>query len=137
AGTLSGGQQQMVAIGRGLLAQPLLLILDEPLLGLAPALAHEVLTALRAIVGLGVTVLLVEQDAAAAMRIADRVYVLAGGEIVSEGTADSLGSTGDIHSAYLGGGGVAAETAGGEPAPGPRPATTEAAETVLAVDDVT
>src|SRR5438128_3164213 len=116
AGTLSGGQQQMVAIGRGLLAQPLLLILDEPLLGLAPALAHEVLAALRAIVGLGVTVLLVEQDAAAAMRIANRVYVLAGGEIVSEGTADSLGSTQDIHSAYLGtGGGVAKETAGARP----------------------
>jgi ABC-type branched-subunit amino acid transport system ATPase component len=97
AGTLSGGQQQMVAIGRGLLARPLLLILDEPLLGLAPALGQEVLKSLQEIVKLGVSVLLVEQDAGAAVGAADRVYVLAGGEIVSEGTED-------IQQAYFSGG---------------------------------
>ena len=102
AGTLSGGQQQMLAIGRGLLAQPLLLILDEPLLGLAPALSQEVLTRLREIVRLGVSVLLIEQNAGAAMGVADRVYVMSSGTIVAEGTAQEVASTEGVHHAYLG-----------------------------------
>jgi ABC-type branched-subunit amino acid transport system ATPase component len=102
AGTLSGGQQQMLAIGRGLLAQPLLLILDEPLLGLAPALSQEVLARLREIVRLGVSVLLVEQNAGAAMGVADRVYVMSSGGIVMEGNAAEVARAEGIHHAYLG-----------------------------------
>ena len=102
AGTLSGGQQQMLAISRGLLAQPLLLMLDEPLLGLSPALSQEVLARLRRIVGLGVAVLLVEQNASAAMGLADRVHVMSGGNIVMEGTAENVASAEGVHHAYLG-----------------------------------
>jgi ABC-type branched-subunit amino acid transport system ATPase component len=126
AGTLSGGQQQMVAIGRGLLARPLLLILDEPLLGLAPALGQEVLKSLREIVKLGVTVLLVEQDAGAAMGVADRVYVLSGGEVIAEGTED-------IHQAYFRGGAEPAATPTG---PLSQTTTGEPPNSVLTVQDV-
>jgi branched-chain amino acid transport system ATP-binding protein len=102
AGTLSGGEQQMLAIARALMARPRLLLLDEPSLGLAPRLVTEVFAALARLRDEGLTLLLVEQMAEAALEIADRGYVLEQGRIVLSGTADSLRRDERVARAYLG-----------------------------------
>lgn len=102
AGSLSGGQQQMVAIGRALMARPRLLLLDEPSLGLAPSIVMDMFDAIRRINADGLSVLLVEQNVSMAMEIAKRVYVLEEGRIVMEGPADDLMRRPEIRKAYLG-----------------------------------
>ena len=103
AGTLSGGEQQMLAIGRGLLAKPKLLLLDEPSMGLAPKFVEQILENIRAINKAGVTVLLVEQNAAMALAISHRGYVLETGEVILAGTASELAGNDLVRQAYLGG----------------------------------
>ena len=102
AGTLSGGEQQMLAIGRALMARPKLLMLDEPSLGLAPMLVKAIFQTIREINEQGVTILLVEQNARAALRLADKGYVLETGNIVLEGTAQELMRDERVRKAYLG-----------------------------------
>jgi branched-chain amino acid transport system ATP-binding protein len=102
AGSLSGGQQQMVAIGRALMSRPKLLLLDEPSLGLAPAVVLDMFNAIRRINALGTSVLLVEQNVAIAMEIARRAYVMEEGRIVAEGLARDLLNRPEIQKAYLG-----------------------------------
>jgi branched-chain amino acid transport system ATP-binding protein len=102
AGTLSGGEQQMVAIGRGLMARPRLLMLDEPSLGLAPLLVAELFECIRRISADQVTVLLVEQNVHMALEIAHRAYVLENGRTVRSGTAAELLADDRIQAAYLG-----------------------------------
>jgi branched-chain amino acid transport system ATP-binding protein len=102
AGTLSGGEQQMLAIGRALMARPKLLMLDEPSLGLAPMLVKAIFQTIREINEQGVTILLVEQNARAALRLADKGYVLETGNIVLEGTAGELMRDERVRKAYLG-----------------------------------
>ena len=102
AGALSGGQQQMLAIARGLMARPRVLLLDEPSLGLAPRLVRETFEVVRGIRAEGVSVLLVEQLAALALEVADRGYVLDRGRIVAEGAARALAADPRIVRAYLG-----------------------------------
>jgi len=102
AGTLSGGQQQMLAIGRGLMSRPKVLLLDEPSLGLAPLAVREVVDKLVALAEAGSTLVLVEQNAAAAFRVAARGYVLDRGEVVIEGSIETLRQDPRVHSAYLG-----------------------------------
>ena len=102
AGTLSGGEQQMLAIGRALVAKPKLLLLDEPSMGLAPLLVRRVFKAIEELKQDGVTVFLVEQNAVAALEIADRGYVLETGEIVVEGEASDLLHNPEVKRAYLG-----------------------------------
>ena len=103
AGTLSGGEQQMLAIARGLLASPRLLLLDEPSLGLAPQMVDEVFSAIEEIHKEGTTILLVEQNALRALEIADRAYVLETGQIRLTGTGDDLLHNPAVRRAYLGG----------------------------------
>jgi branched-chain amino acid transport system ATP-binding protein len=102
AGTLSGGEQQMLAIGRGLMAKPLLLMLDEPSLGLAPIVVGELFDSLRRIHANDVTILLVEQNVHQALDLADRAYVLENGRTVRAGTAAELLADDSIREAYLG-----------------------------------
>lgn len=102
AGSLSGGEQQMLAIGRALMSSPKILLLDEPSLGLAPMLVKEILSLLAKLRDGGMTVLLIEQDAVAALKIADRGYVMERGRIVLEGAARELLSNDGVKQAYLG-----------------------------------
>jgi len=101
-GTLSGGEQQMLAIGRGLMAQPKVLLLDEPSMGLAPILVEEIFAIIKAINAEGVSVLLVEQNALMALSIAHRGYVLETGTIMLSGTGQELLENPQVQSAYLG-----------------------------------
>ncbi|MGD9808683.1 MAG: ABC transporter ATP-binding protein [Deferribacterales bacterium] len=102
AGTLSGGEQQMLAISRALMAQPQLLLLDEPSLGIAPILVKMIFSAVKKISGHGVTVLLVEQNAKAALKLADRGYVLDVGQVTIKGAASELLNDPKVQEAYLG-----------------------------------
>ena len=103
AGTLSGGEQQMLAIGRALMSRPKILFLDEPSMGLAPLLVQEIFSIIKDINETGTTILLVEQNASMALRIAHRAYVLETGSIVLSGTGSELMQSEDIRKAYLGG----------------------------------
>jgi branched-chain amino acid transport system ATP-binding protein len=102
AGVLSGGQQQMLALGRALMAEPSLLLLDEPSMGLAPLIADQIFAAILDIKRDGVTILLVEQNAERAIEIADRGYVLETGTVALSGTAAALRSNPQVQAAYLG-----------------------------------
>ncbi|WP_461210751.1 ABC transporter ATP-binding protein [Desulfocurvus sp. DL9XJH121] len=101
-GTLSGGEQQMLAMGRALMARPKLLLLDEPSLGLAPIVVENIFKVIEKINAAGTTVLLVEQNAQMALAVADRAYVLATGEVIMEGPADKLLKDPKVRAAYLG-----------------------------------
>lgn len=103
AGTLSGGEQQMLAMGRALMSRPKLLLLDEPSMGLAPLLVREIFSIIKEINSEGTTILLVEQNANMALSIADRAYVLETGRIVLSGTAAELAASEAVQKAYLGG----------------------------------
>ena len=103
AGTLSGGEQQMLAMGRALMGRPRILLLDEPSMGLAPLLVPEIFDKVRSKNQMGTTILLVEQNANMALQVADRAYVMETGTIVLEGPASELLKTEDIKRAYLGG----------------------------------
>ena len=103
AGTLSGGEQQMLAMGRALMSRPKLLMLDEPSMGLAPILVEQIFEIIRTLHRAGTTILLVEQNAQAALAIADRGYVLETGKIVTAGTGAELLASPEIKKAYLGG----------------------------------
>ena len=102
AGTMSGGEQQMLAVGRALMSRPRLLLLDEPSLGLAPLLVKEIFAVVKRIRDRGVTVLLVEQNAHMALEVADRAYVLETGRVVMSGDAKEIASDPRVKAAYLG-----------------------------------
>ena len=102
AGTLSGGQQQMLAIGRALMARPRLLMLDEPSLGVAPLVVRDIYETIAGLTRNGLTILLVEQNARAALALADRGYVIETGQIVLEGTSRELSDNREVQRAYLG-----------------------------------
>ncbi|RME62472.1 MAG: ATP-binding cassette domain-containing protein, partial [Nitrospirae bacterium] len=103
AGTLSGGQQQMLAIARGLMARPRMLLLDEPSTGLAPVLVKEIFNYIKILnKEIGLTVLLVEQNARAALKVADRAYIIETGRIVLEGKTEDLLQSREVERAYLG-----------------------------------
>jgi branched-chain amino acid transport system ATP-binding protein len=118
AGTLSGGEQQMLALGRGWMAKPRLLLMDEPSLGLAPLMAKEIFRVSKTLREHGTTILLVEQNAHAALGLADRAYVMESGRVVLQGKASDLTTDERVQKAYLG----KVDTNGGNPAPGSRPA---------------
>ncbi|MGE5454985.1 MAG: ABC transporter ATP-binding protein, partial [Methylocystaceae bacterium] len=103
AGTLSGGEQQMLAIGRALMSRPQLLLLDEPSMGLAPLLVKEIFSIIKDINERGTTILLVEQNANMALSIAGQAYVLETGQIVLSGSASELARSPQVKKAYLGG----------------------------------
>ena len=103
AGTLSGGEQQMLAMGRALMSQPKLLMLDEPSMGLAPLLVEQIFDIIRELHAAGTTILLVEQNAQAALSVADRAYVLETGRISLSGTGAELMASDQVRRAYLGG----------------------------------
>ncbi|SOC08873.1 amino acid/amide ABC transporter ATP-binding protein 2 (HAAT family) [Ureibacillus xyleni] len=103
SGTLSGGEQQMLAMGRALMAKPKLLLMDEPSMGLAPLVVKKIFEIIKAVNSQGTTVLLVEQNANMALSIADRAYVLETGKIVLSGTAKELQESEQVKAAYLGG----------------------------------
>src|SRR6185312_12004116 len=103
AGTMSGGEQQMLAIGRALMARPKLLLLDEPSMGLAPILVQQIFDIVRDINAQGTTILVVEQNALMALGVADRGYILQTGKIVLSGLAADLSQNADVRKAYLGG----------------------------------
>ncbi len=103
AGTMSGGEQQMLAIGRALMARPRLVLLDEPSMGLAPRLIQQIFSIIKEINQQGTTVLLVEQNAAQALRVANEAHVLETGEIVRSGTGVELSGDASVRAAYLGG----------------------------------
>ncbi|MGZ7036157.1 MAG: ABC transporter ATP-binding protein, partial [Ilumatobacteraceae bacterium] len=102
AGTLSGGEQQMLAMGRALMAQPRLLLLDEPSMGLAPVLVEQVFETIQKVNDQGTTVLLVEQNALVALNIANHAYVLETGRISLEGPANEFANNDEVRKAYLG-----------------------------------
>jgi len=102
AGTLSGGERQMLAIGRAMMSKPKLLMLDEPSFGLAPILVDAIFEMVKSINKQGVTILLVEQNVRAALQLADRAYVIENGRIVGEGSGEALLSFESVRSAYLG-----------------------------------
>jgi branched-chain amino acid transport system ATP-binding protein len=102
AGTLSGGEQQMLAIARALMSHPKLLLLDEPSLGLAPLVCHIIFSTIDEIKAAGTTLLVVEQNASAALKHSDRGYVLETGEVILEGTASAIASNPRVREAYLG-----------------------------------
>ena len=103
AGTLSGGEQQMLAMGRALMSKPKLLMMDEPSMGLAPILVEQIFGIIRELNAAGTTILLVEQNAQAALSVADRAYVMETGRIVMSGKADELLASPAVKKAYLGG----------------------------------
>lgn len=103
AGTMSGGEQQMLAIGRALMSQPRLLLLDEPSLGLAPIIIQQIFDTIEQLREQGMTIFLVEQNANQALKLADRGYVLENGHVVLEDTGDALLANEAVRSAYLGG----------------------------------
>ncbi len=103
AGTLSGGEQQMLAIGRALMSKPKMLLLDEPSMGLSPILVQEIFSIIQDVNKSGVTVLLVEQNAKMALNIANRAYVLETGQVVMKGDAKELSNNEQVRKAYLGG----------------------------------
>lgn len=102
AGTLSGGEQQMLAIGRALMSRPKLLLLDEPSMGLAPIIVRQIFSTIKEINKSGTTILLVEQNANMALSIADRAYVIETGQIVNSGLAEDIKQNEDVKKAYLG-----------------------------------
>lgn len=102
-GTLSGGEQQMLAMGRAMMSQPKLLMLDEPSMGLAPILVEQIFDIIRELHAAGTTILLVEQNAQAALSVADRAYVLETGRITLSGTGKELMASDAVRKAYLGG----------------------------------
>ncbi len=103
AGTLSGGEQQMLAIGRALMSRPTMILMDEPSMGLAPILVEQIFDIINTISNAGTTILLVEQNAKQALEIADRGYVLETGKIIAEGTGKELLQNAKVKEAYLGG----------------------------------
>ena len=103
AGTLSGGEQQMLAMSRALMSKPKLMMLDEPSMGLAPILVDQIFDIIKELHASGTTILLVEQNARKALQIADRAYVLETGSITLSGTGAELASSEDVKKAYLGG----------------------------------
>jgi len=103
AGTLSGGEQQMLAIARGLMSEPRLILMDEPSMGLAPLVVKGIVNTIRTLREVGATIVLVEQMAAVALRLADRAYVLENGKIKLSGTGKELAHTPEVRRAYLGG----------------------------------
>jgi branched-chain amino acid transport system ATP-binding protein len=102
AGYLSGGEQQQLAVGRALMSEPKLLLMDEPSLGLAPKIVQTIFELIGVLREQGVTILLVEQNVRQALRIADRGYVLRNGRVVLAGTAEELAAEGHLETAYLG-----------------------------------
>jgi branched-chain amino acid transport system ATP-binding protein len=110
AGSLSGGQQQMLAISRGLMGSPRLILLDEPSLGLAPLLVQQIYNIIRGLRRSGVTILLVEQMANLALRVADRAYILEQGRVVLHGTSQELLSNTDVRRGFLGGSSARGQT---------------------------